>query len=223
MAVSRQATNAAPLEQQANLREKLRVYWQLIKSLQTGLLLITGLAGFMSACCPLFAWPALLAMLGTLFLAISGSTILNMVYDKDIDARMKRTANRPLPSGQVDANEALLVGLMLAWLGVGGAFALSPLYGLVVFAGLFFDGVIYTMWLKRRTSWSIIWGGIAGGMPISLLQTGTPEEIRKHTKKAIETLGKEGGFVMACSTAIDRVSAEQLKAWVDAAKEFGVY
>ncbi len=40
------------------------------------------------------------------------------------------------------------------------------LYGLVVFAGLFFDVIVYTIWLKRRTSWSIVWGGISGGMPI---------------------------------------------------------
>jgi uroporphyrinogen-III decarboxylase len=64
---------------------------------------------------------------------------------------------------------------------------------------------------------------IAGGMPISLLQTGTSDAIREHTRKAIETLGKDGGFVMACSTAIDRVSAEKMKAWVDATKEFGAY
>ena len=51
-------------------------------------------------------------------------------------------------------------------LGVGWAFSLSTLYGAIVFAGLFFDVVVYTMWLKRRTAWSIVWGGIAGGMPI---------------------------------------------------------
>jgi protoheme IX farnesyltransferase len=43
---------------------------------------------------------------------------------------------------------------------------MSPLYGLIVFAGWFFDVVVYTLWLKRRTAWSIVWGGIAGGMPI---------------------------------------------------------
>lgn len=148
------------------LKVRLRLYWQLIKSLQTGLLLITGLAGFMSACCPLKTTSLVVAVAITLFLAISGSTVLNMVYDRDIDARMKRTATRPLPSGLVDADEALLVGLMLSWLGVGGALAINPLYGLVVFAGLFFDVVVYTMWLKRRTSWSIVWGGISGGMPV---------------------------------------------------------
>lgn len=148
------------------VRPRLRIYWQLIKSLQTGLLLVTGLAGFMSARCPLTSWSPLLAVAGSLFLAISGSTLLNMVYDQDIDARMGRTACRPLPSGEVDADEVLLVGLSLSWLGVGWAFMLSPLYGLLVFAGLFFDLMVYTMWLKRRTSWSIIWGGIAGGMPV---------------------------------------------------------
>jgi heme o synthase len=43
---------------------------------------------------------------------------------------------------------------------------LSPLYALVVFAGWFFDVVIYTIWLKRRTAWSIVWGGVAGAMPV---------------------------------------------------------
>jgi protoheme IX farnesyltransferase len=145
---------------------RFRVYWKLIKSLQTGLLLLTGLAGFMSARCPVITWRTLLALTGSLFLAISGSTVLNMVYDRDIDAKMKRTCNRPLPLGQVSVVEALLLGAGLSILGIGWAFILSPIYGFVVFAGFFFDVVIYTIWLKRRTAWSIVWGGIAGGMPI---------------------------------------------------------
>jgi len=64
---------------------------------------------------------------------------------------------------------------------------------------------------------------IAGGMPISLLQTGTPDEIRDQTKKTIQALGKDGGYIMACSTAMDRVSAEQMSAWIDATREFGIY
>ncbi|MBI4758332.1 MAG: protoheme IX farnesyltransferase [Chloroflexi bacterium] len=148
------------------LRTRLRAYWTLIKSLQTGLLLVTGLAGHMSARCPLTTWQTLLAVAGSLFLAISGSTVLNMIYDRDIDLQMKRTCQRPLPSGLVTVSEALLLGLILAGMGVGWAVAMAPLYGLVVFAGLFFDVVVYTIWLKRRTPWSIVWGGIAGGMPI---------------------------------------------------------
>lgn len=148
------------------MRVRLRAYWRLIKSLQTGLLLVTGMAGYMSACCPVLSWPTMLGMTLTLFMAISGSTILNMVYDRDIDSRMKRTFCRPLPAGAVSPQEALWTGLMLSVAGVAGAVALAPLYGAVVFAGLFFDVVVYTIWLKRRTAWSIVWGGIAGGMPI---------------------------------------------------------
>jgi protoheme IX farnesyltransferase len=145
---------------------KLRTYWALIKGLQTGLLLITGLAGYTSARSPGTTWPAPLALAGSLFLSISGCTMLNMVFDRDVDAKMKRTAERPLPSGRVDPNNALLVGLSLSWLGVGWAFVLGSLYGAVVLAMVFFDVVIYTIWLKRRTPWSMAWGGIAGGMPV---------------------------------------------------------
>jgi protoheme IX farnesyltransferase len=79
---------------------------------------------------------------------------------------MNRTHHRPLADGRVTPNEALRLGLVLSLLGVGLAVLMSPLYGLIVFAGLFFDVVVYTLWLKRRTTWSIVWGGIAGGMPI---------------------------------------------------------
>jgi len=145
---------------------RFRSYWTLLKSLQSTLLLVTGLAGYLSARCPVTTWQTVVALCGSLFLAIAGSTVLNMVYDRDIDQKMGRTCRRPLPVGLVSVREALALGLLLAIGGVAWAAAMSPLYGLVVFAGLFFDAVIYTMWLKRRTPWSIIWGGLAGGMPI---------------------------------------------------------
>jgi protoheme IX farnesyltransferase len=152
------------LTRTAPVTAKLRAYWMLLKSLQTGLLLITGLAGYASTR-PNASWSTWLAMAGSLFLAISGSTVLNMIVDRDIDALMKRTASRPLPLGRVDASEAFVIGLAMASLGISWAFALRPLYGLVVFAGLFFDVQVYSIWLKRRTPWSIVWGGISGGMP----------------------------------------------------------
>ncbi len=108
----------------------------------------------------------MLGLAGSLFLAISGSTVLNMWYDRDIDAKMPRTCKRPLPSGKITSREALIFGLVISALGVGWALTMDLLYGAVVFAGLFFDVVIYTVWLKRRTAWSIVWGGISGGMPI---------------------------------------------------------
>lgn len=150
----------------ALFKSRLRLYWPLIKSPQTGLLLATGLAGYMSARCPVMHWYDFLGLTVSLCMAIAGSTILNMWYDRDIDAVMQRTHNRPLADGRVAPAEALRLGLALSVLGVGLAVAMQPLYGLIVFAGLFFDVAIYTAWLKRRTCWSIVWGGIAGGMPI---------------------------------------------------------
>jgi protoheme IX farnesyltransferase len=147
-------------------RPSFKRYWPLIKSLQTGLLLFTGLAGFVSARCPYIDANYVLGLLGSLFLSISGSTVLNMVYDRDIDAKMERTCLRPLPAGTVSPSEALYLGLGMSILGIAWAVAIDVLYGAVVFAGLFFDVVFYTMLLKRRTAWSVVWGGIAGGMPV---------------------------------------------------------
>jgi protoheme IX farnesyltransferase len=144
---------------------KIRAYWLLIKSLQTGLLLSTGIAGYLSAHTTLDL-RIMLGLVGSLFLAISGSTILNMWYDCDIDTVMNRTHNRPLASGKVTKREALLLGLLLSTVGVSWAIMLDTLYGLIVISGLFFDVVVYTIWLKRRTSWSIVWGGVSGGIPI---------------------------------------------------------
>ena len=148
------------------LKAKLRLYFPLIKSLQTFLLMVTGLAGYMTARCPVTTFGTMVGLAASLFLSISGSTILNMWYDRDIDAKMGRTAKRPLASGLVSADEVLRVGLLISAFGVGLAALMSPLYGLIIFAGLFFDVVVYTIWLKRKTAWAIVWGGISGGMPI---------------------------------------------------------
>jgi heme o synthase len=149
-----------------NLKQKIAHYWSLTKPLQSGLLLATGLAGYMSARCPIFNISTILGLVGSLFLAIAGSTVLNMWWDRDIDAKMGRTQKRATSKGLVSENEVLRVGLILSILGVGWAAAMDTLYGLIVFAGLFFDVVVYSMWLKRRTAWSIVWGGVSGAMPI---------------------------------------------------------
>ena len=156
-------TKALPMK---GIIARLRMYWTLTKSLQTGLLLTTGWAGYFSARCPTHSTTLVLALSGSLFLAIAGSTALNMVYDRDIDALMLRACRRPLPANQMSAREGLLLGVILSIIGVVWSFVLAPLYGAVVFAGWFFDVVVYTVWLKRRTAWSMLWGGIAGAMPI---------------------------------------------------------
>ena len=73
---------------------------------------------------------------------------------------------RPTSTGKVGASEVLILGLLFSTMGVGWALLLNLGYGAVVFAGLFFDVFVYSMVLKRRTCWSIVWGGIAGAMPV---------------------------------------------------------
>jgi len=149
----------------SDLIKKIKLYIPLIKSLQTGLLLATGIAGYLSAHTAVNI-PVLIGMSISLFLAISGSTIMNMWYDHDIDAKMKRTHKRPAASGELSRSEVFWVGIVISIAGVGWALTIAPLYGLVVFAGWFFDVVVYTLWLKRVTCWAIVWGGISGAMPI---------------------------------------------------------
>jgi len=106
-------------------------------------------------------------ILGGLALAgsVAGCTVLNMVLDRDIDARMERTVHRPIPAGTVSVRAALIFGLALSVPGLALAWALSPLFGLIVSLGFGIDLGVYTLWLKRRTPLSILWGGISGGMP----------------------------------------------------------
>lgn len=143
-----------------------RAYGILLKSLQTGLLVLTGVAGFASAQglpAGLELWAGLVL---SLMLSIGGSTVLNMVYDRDIDRLMQRTCSRPLPQGSLSVQEALLLGTLMTAGGILLAFRLSPLFGALIAAGVFFNLVVYTLWLKRRSPWSIVWGGVAGALPI---------------------------------------------------------
>ncbi len=150
----------------AGLAARLGGYWSLIKDLQTGLLLVTAWAGYATGCCRNFSAPGLLPVLASLFLAISGSTVLNMVLDRDLDARMRRTASRPLPSGRIAVREALLLGAVLTVGGVAWALSLYGPFGAVVLGGVLLDVGLYTALLKRRTPFSVLIGGLAGGMPV---------------------------------------------------------
>jgi protoheme IX farnesyltransferase len=150
----------------STLRTLRNQCWPLIKARQTALLTLTGLAGFLSAHPPAARWLSLLTLAASLTLAISGSTVLNMWFDRDIDAKMARTSRRPLSSGLISPRAGFWLGTALAALGLGAALAISPLCAILALAGIFFELGIYTLWLKRRTPWSILWGGLAGGMPI---------------------------------------------------------
>jgi protoheme IX farnesyltransferase len=141
-------------------------FWALVKGRQTLLLLFTGFCAYaLTQGLPLDPVKALWMGAGLLF-SISGCTALNMLLDRDIDARMERTADRPLAAGRVQPYEALAFGGSLSLVGLGLSFRLDLRFGMVVALGFAFDLLVYTAWLKRRTPLSIIFGGVAGGMPV---------------------------------------------------------
>lgn len=137
----------------------------LTKPRQSVLLLVTGAGAFALTVPGAVAWPTLLTGMAALLLAVSGCTVLNMVLDRDIDAKMARTAGRPLPMGEVSPRVAAGFGLVLSLTGLLLAWGLGLAFGAVVTAGFVIDLGVYTAWLKRRTPLSIVFGGVSGGMP----------------------------------------------------------
>ncbi|MFE0690628.1 heme o synthase [Streptomyces sp. JH002] len=103
------------------------------------------------------------------YLSAGGANALNMYYDRDIDALMHRTSNRPLVTGIVSPAECLVFGISLAVVS-------TAMFGLLVnwlsaalaLGALLFYVLVYTMWLKRRTAQNIVWGGIAGCLPVAI-------------------------------------------------------
>jgi protoheme IX farnesyltransferase len=96
-------------------------------------------------------------------LASAGSSALNHYYDRDIDPKMTRTSQRPIPSGRISASAVLIYGLVLSCISViYGYFALNPVSAFFIALGIFSYVIIYTAWLKRRNSSNIVIGGIAG-------------------------------------------------------------
>ena len=96
-------------------------------------------------------------------LASAGSSALNHYYDRDIDQKMKRTSQRPIPSGRIAASQVLIYGLALSCISViYGYFALNAVTAFFIALGIFSYVIIYTAWLKRLNSSNIVIGGIAG-------------------------------------------------------------
>jgi heme o synthase len=148
-------------------RAGLRDYLALAKPGITALICLVAVGGF------LLASPQSvdLVRLGWLVLtgasASAGAAMLNHYLDRDLDARMKRTKGRPLPDERI-APSGIVAALGLAFLGAGIGVAtvlLNPLTGFSIFLGGLTYVVVYTAWLKRRSSWNIVIGGFAGSAP----------------------------------------------------------
>ena len=159
-------TTALPAEAAAlgGMRQIVSDYVQLTKPKVQSLLLLTTVCAMEVAGSPSIGL-ILATVIGGYFSA-GGSGAINHWYDRDIDARMERTADRPVPSGRVSPGAALTFGLALGvlslvWLSV----LVNPLSAAISFTGFVGYSVGYTMLLKRRTWQNIIWGGAAGAVP----------------------------------------------------------
>lgn len=98
--------------------------------------------------------------------ASAGCDTLTSYVDRDIDAVMRRTKNRPIPSGRILPRNALVWGLLLSALGLGLAYWINALSFVWIAFGVIDNVVIYSLLLKRRSSWNIILGGVSGGLPV---------------------------------------------------------
>jgi protoheme IX farnesyltransferase len=140
-------------------------YVALLKPRVMSLVVFTGLTGLVCARTPM---NPILAGVAILCIAVGAgaSGALNMWYDADIDARMRRTRSRPVAAGRVQGADALGLGITLSLLSVGLMYLAVNLLaaGLLAFTIAFY-AVVYTMWLKRSTPQNIVIGGLAGALP----------------------------------------------------------
>jgi len=140
-------------------------YIVLLKPRVMSLVVFTALVGMLVAPGDL---DPLRAAMAIACIAVGGgaSGALNMWWDADIDAKMKRTAGRPIPAGRVAAGEALAIGLALSVLSVGVlAVVANGIAAALLAFTIFFYVVIYSIWLKRSTPQNIVIGGAAGAFP----------------------------------------------------------
>ena len=140
-------------------------YVQLLKPRVMSLVVFTALTGLVCAGRPLNPFLAAVAIL-SIAVGAGASAALNMWYDADIDAKMRRTRGRPVPAGRVQGADAATLGVVLSLFSVMlMGMALNWLAaGLLAFTILFY-AVVYTVWLKRWTAQNIVIGGLAGALP----------------------------------------------------------
>lgn len=132
----------------------------------TALIVLVAVAGYVLARPASIDLVRLGLLVATGAMASAGAAALNHYLDRDLDAVMRRTRGRPVPEARISPAGSLAFGLALSALGVGlSAWLLNPLTALSILLGGVTYVVVYTLWLKRRSSWNIVIGGFAGSAP----------------------------------------------------------
>ena len=148
-----------------DLPAEWRDFWALTKPRVLSLVVFTGLCGLLAApghIHPVLGFTAILCIA----LGAGAAAALNQWYEADLDAKMKRTQNRPLPAGRMERQSALHFGVGVATLSVVlMGFAVNLLAAAILLVSILFYVLIYTVWLKRRTPQNIVIGGAAGAFP----------------------------------------------------------
>ncbi|HWS19294.1 MAG TPA: heme o synthase [Nitrososphaera sp.] len=156
------------IHRQITVGSKLKDYYELTKPKIWYLLVFTAFGAAFTASF-LFDIPitlvTLILLLGGVAAGSAAADTLTGYNDRDIDAIMERTKNRPIPSGRISPRNALIFGLVLAAISLICAWFINIwAFGLMAF-GLFDNILIYSKWLKRRSQSNIILGGFSGGAP----------------------------------------------------------
>jgi heme o synthase len=152
------------LHARSRARQLVADYVELTKPKVQSLLLLTTIAAMYVAGDPSPLLVALTCLGG--YLSAGGAGAVNHWFDRDIDARMARTAARPIPAGRISPRAALTFGCLLAALSLLElSLTVNPLAAVLSFAGFLGYVFIYTVWLKRRTPQNIVIGGAAGAIP----------------------------------------------------------
>ncbi len=155
----------APPPVAGGLGTETRDWLALLKPRVMTLVVFTGAIGLFIA--PRHVHP-LVALVAILCIAIAtgGAGAINMWYDRDIDALMRRTARRPVPAGRIAPDDALAYGIGLSVFSVLlMGLATNRVAAAALAFSILFYVVVYTMWLKRSTPQNIVIGGAAGAFP----------------------------------------------------------
>ena len=156
----------------------LKDYWELTKPRVVALMLVTVLVGMLMASTQLPSlWTVFITLFGVACSAGSAAAI-NHLLDCHLDAKMRRTENRPVVQGRVLPRQALVFALIMAAVGLSMLYIfINPLTACLTFLSLIGYAVIYTGFLKRATTQNIVIGGLAGAAPPLLGWTAVTNQI----------------------------------------------
>lgn len=164
---SRTVAGPAPRDLRRGPWRSVRSYLALTKPRVIELLLVTTVPTMILAQGGLPAWDLIALTLVGGSLAAGSANALNCVYDRDIDVVMHRTEHRPLVTGEITPLRGMIFGIAIGVISIVLlASAVNLLSGLLALGAILFYVLGYTMLLKRRTPQNIVWGGLAGCMPV---------------------------------------------------------